>query len=108
MVPLVTPETITNGVADPLTDKICRESGICNVKTQLLSKFFRRQLASFGRRCRHPFGQASLMPSSAPTTTGVVVFVLFRSAAYRRRRQSLYAQQRKLDSANDKSVSVVP
>jgi hypothetical protein len=28
-------ETITNGVADPLTDKICRESGICNVKTQL-------------------------------------------------------------------------
>jgi hypothetical protein len=33
-------ETITNAVPDPLTDKVCRESGVCNVKTQLLSKFF--------------------------------------------------------------------
>jgi hypothetical protein len=26
-------ETITNAVADPLTYKVCRESGICNVKS---------------------------------------------------------------------------
>ncbi len=32
-------QTITNAQPDALTDKICRESGICNVKTQLLSKF---------------------------------------------------------------------
>jgi hypothetical protein len=42
-------ETITNAVADPLTDKVCRESGLCNVKTQLLSKFF-TEVGYFGRK----------------------------------------------------------
>jgi hypothetical protein len=31
---------INNAVTNPLTDKVCRESGICNVKSQLQSKFF--------------------------------------------------------------------
>jgi hypothetical protein len=65
-------ETITNAVADPLTDKVCRESGICNVKTQLLSKFFTavepQDLRVDGVAVL-AFGKASLMPSSAPTTT---------------------------------------
>jgi hypothetical protein len=33
-------EIITNAVADTLTYKVCRESGMCNVKSQLQSKFF--------------------------------------------------------------------
>jgi hypothetical protein len=67
-------ETITNSVADPLTDKVCRESGICNVKTQLLSKFFTQTSPSdlqIDGVAILAFGQASLMPSSAPTTAPV-------------------------------------
>jgi hypothetical protein len=63
-------ETITNAVADPLTDKACRESGICNVKTQLQSKFFTDvnpgPLRVDGIAIL-AFGKASLMPSSAPS-----------------------------------------
>jgi hypothetical protein len=63
-------ETITNAVPDPLTDKVCRETGICNVKTQLLSKFFTDinpgDLRVDGVAIL-AFGKASLMPSSAPT-----------------------------------------
>jgi hypothetical protein len=63
-------ETITNASPDALTDKVCRESGICNVKTQLLSKFFAE--ASPGNllvtgTAILAFGSASLMPSSAPS-----------------------------------------
>jgi hypothetical protein len=62
--------TITNAVPDPLTDKVCRESGICNIKTQLLSKFFTEinpgDLRVDGVAIL-AFGRASLMPSSAPT-----------------------------------------
>jgi hypothetical protein len=64
-------ETITNAVADPLTDKVCRESGICNVKTQLLSKFFTETIPGdlqIDGIAILAFGRASLMPSSAPTT----------------------------------------
>jgi hypothetical protein len=64
-------ETIINAVTDPLTDKVCRESGICNVKTQLLSKFFTEttpgDLQVDGIAIL-AFGKASVMPSSAPTT----------------------------------------
>jgi hypothetical protein len=63
-------ETITNAVADPLTDKVCRESGICNVKTQLQSKFFADSNPSDLRVdgvAVLAFGKASLMPSSSPT-----------------------------------------
>jgi hypothetical protein len=63
-------ETITNAATDPLTDKVCRESGICNVKTQLLSKFFTEAspgLLRIDGVAILAFGQASLMPSSAPT-----------------------------------------
>jgi hypothetical protein len=63
-------ETISNAVADPLTDKVCRESGICNVKTQLQSKFFTdvnpTDLRIDGVAVL-AFGKASLMPSSSPT-----------------------------------------
>jgi hypothetical protein len=65
-------ETITNAVADPLTDKVCRESGICNVKTQLLSNFFTETIPAnlqIDGVAILAFGEASLMPSSAPTTT---------------------------------------
>jgi hypothetical protein len=66
-------EVITRGVPDPLTDKTCRESGICNVKTQLLSKFFTDpnpgDLNVAGVAIL-AFGRASLMPSSAPTGAG--------------------------------------
>jgi hypothetical protein len=65
-------ETITNAVPDPLTDKVCRESGICNVKTQLLSKFFTEEspgVLQIDGVAILAFGQASLMPSSAPTAS---------------------------------------
>ncbi len=66
-------EVITRGVPDPLTDKTCRESGICNVKTQLLSKYFTDpnpgDLNVAGVAIL-AFGRASLMPSSAPTGAG--------------------------------------
>jgi hypothetical protein len=67
-------ETITNAVADPLTDKVCRESGICNVKTQLQSKFFSDSIPSDLRVdgvAILAFGKASLMPSSAPTAAPI-------------------------------------
>jgi hypothetical protein len=67
-------ETITNAVADPLTDKVCRESGICNVKTQLQSKFFTDINPSDLRVdgvAILAFGKASLMPSSAPTAAPI-------------------------------------
>jgi hypothetical protein len=67
-------ETITNAIADPLTEKVCRESGICNVKTQLQSKFFTDvnpgDLRVDGVAIL-AFGKASLMPSSAPTAAPV-------------------------------------
>jgi hypothetical protein len=57
-----------------LTDKVCRESGICNVKTQLLSKLFTDinpgDLRVDGVAIL-AFGKASLMPSSAPTPVTV-------------------------------------
>jgi hypothetical protein len=71
---------ISSGVPDPLTDKTCREGGICNVKTQLLSKFFTDVnpgdlrvdgvaiLAEKRRSCRAPLPRVLS-----------VVFVLFRS-----------------------------
>jgi hypothetical protein len=66
-------EVITRGIPDPLTDKTCRESGICNIKTQLLSKFFTDtnpgDLRVDGVAIL-AFGRASLMPSSAPTAAG--------------------------------------
>jgi hypothetical protein len=68
-------ETITNAIANPLTDKVCRESGICNVKTQLQSKFFTDSNPSDLRVdgvAILAFGKASLMPSSAPTVTPAV------------------------------------
>jgi hypothetical protein len=67
-------QTITNAVANPLTDKICRESGICNVKTQLQSKFFTDINPSDLRVdgvAILAFGKASLMPSSAPTAAPI-------------------------------------
>jgi hypothetical protein len=67
-------ETITNTVADALTKKVCRESGICNVKTQLLSKFFTEtnpgDLRVDGVAIL-AFGKASLMPSSTPTAAPI-------------------------------------
>jgi hypothetical protein len=61
---------IVNAVANPLTDKVCREGGICNVKTQLQSKFFTDQEPTDLRidgMAILAFGKASLMPSAAPT-----------------------------------------
>jgi hypothetical protein len=53
-----------------LTDKTCRESGICNVKNQLVTKFFvdtnPGDLRVDGVAVL-AFGKASVMPSSAPT-----------------------------------------
>jgi hypothetical protein len=60
---------ITGTVADPLTDKVCRENGICNVKTQLLSKFFTETVPDdlkIEGVAILAFGQASLMPSTTP------------------------------------------
>jgi hypothetical protein len=63
-------KSITNTVSDLLTAKVCRESGICNVKTLLQSKFFTDTNTSSLRVdgvAILAFGKASLMPSSAPT-----------------------------------------
>jgi hypothetical protein len=60
---------ITGTVADSLTEKACRELGICNVKSQLLSKFFADadplDLEVTGTALLS-FGSASMMPSSSP------------------------------------------
>jgi hypothetical protein len=67
-------EIITNAVADPLTNKVCRESGICNVNTQLLSKFFTEAIPGDLRVdgvAILAFGQASIMPSPAPTAAPI-------------------------------------
>jgi hypothetical protein len=66
-------KSITNTVSDPLTAKVCRESGICNVKSLLQSKFFTDTNTSSLRVdgvAILAFGKASLMPSSAPTVEG--------------------------------------
>jgi hypothetical protein len=66
-------ESITNTVSDIFTAKVCRESGTCNVKTLLQSKFFTDtdpgDLRVDGVAIL-AFGKASLMPSSAPTAVG--------------------------------------
>jgi hypothetical protein len=66
-------ESIANTVSDLFTDKVCRESGICNVKTLLQSKFFTDtapgELRIDGVAIL-AFGKASFMPSSAPTVEG--------------------------------------
>jgi hypothetical protein len=62
---------INNGVANIFTDKICREGGVCNVKTQLLTKFFTDNNPSDLRVegvAVLAFGKASIMPSSAPSS----------------------------------------
>jgi hypothetical protein len=63
-------KSITDTVSDPLTSKVCRESGICNVQTLLQSKYFTDINTSSLRVdgvAILAFGKASLMPSSAPT-----------------------------------------
>jgi hypothetical protein len=70
-------ETITNAVADPLTDKVCHESGICNVKSQLLSKFeFFTNTSPGDLRVDGvailAIGNAPIIPSSSPTVEGVI------------------------------------
>jgi hypothetical protein len=60
---------ITDAAADPLTDKVCQESGICNVKTQLMSRFFADASPGDLRVdgvAILAFGSATPMPSSAP------------------------------------------
>jgi hypothetical protein len=65
-------ETITNAVPDPLTDNVCRESGVYNIKTRLQSNIFTdtnpADLRVDGVAIL-AFGKASLMPSSAPTSS---------------------------------------
>jgi hypothetical protein len=110
-------ETITDTVADPLTDKVCRESGICNIKTQLLSKFFTETnpgVLQIDGVAILAFGQASLMPSSAPSSAPTAAPIGRRLRAVPIRglitgddvKAFMAAQQRNLD--NDESgVSVV-
>jgi len=61
---------ITNTQPDPLTAKLCREDGICNIRTQLASKWFAETdpapLAVSGTAIL-AFGVASAMPSAAPS-----------------------------------------
>jgi len=62
---------ITNTQPDALTDKACRENGICNIRTQLASKFFTEanpQPLRVDGVAILAFGKASSMPSSAPTS----------------------------------------
>jgi hypothetical protein len=67
-------DTITNAFPDPLTDEVRRESGNYNVKTPLLSKFLSdtnpADLRVDGVAILAS-GKASLMPSSAPTSSTV-------------------------------------
>jgi hypothetical protein len=66
-------EIITNTVADSLSDKVCHESGICNVISQLQSKFF----ADANPSDLHvdgvailAFGKAPIVWGSGPTVEG--------------------------------------
>jgi hypothetical protein len=103
-------ETITNAVADPLTDKVCRESGICNVKTQLLSKFFTETIPGdlqIDGIAILAFGRASLMPSSAPTTTVRRLRAPIRGLLTGDDVKAFMAAQEKNNNNNNNVVSVV-
>jgi hypothetical protein len=103
-------ETITNSLPDDLTDKVCRESGICNVKTQLLSKFFTEPLPSALRIdgvAILAFGQASLMPSSAPALRRLRAVPIRGLITGDDVRAFMNAQQKNLDE-DESEVSVVP
>jgi hypothetical protein len=102
---------ISSGVPDPLTDKICRESGICNVKTQLLSKFFTDinpgDLRVDGVAIL-AFGKASLMPSSAPSGPGRRLRAPIRGLLSADDVKALMAsQQYKSNNGDESGVSVV-
>jgi hypothetical protein len=67
-------ESITNTVANLSTNKVCRESGICNVKTQLLAQFFTEAIPGDLRVdgvAILAFGQASPIPSLAPSAAPI-------------------------------------
>jgi hypothetical protein len=66
-------EIITNTVADPLSDKVCHESGICNVISQLQSKFFtdaNPSHLSVDGVAILAFGKAPIVSGSSPTVEG--------------------------------------
>jgi hypothetical protein len=105
-------EVITSGTPDPLTDKTCREGGICNVKTQLLSKFFTDinpgDLNVAGVAIL-AFGSASLMPSAAPSQAGRRLRAPIRGLLSADDIKAFMAHQEKSNNNNngDESVSVV-
>lgn len=61
---------VTNTNPDALSEKVCRDNGICNVKSQLPSKYF---VAADPKPLRVDgvailsLGKASMMPSASPT-----------------------------------------
>jgi hypothetical protein len=103
---------INNAVANALTEKLCRESGICNVKTQLQSKFFTDtnppDLRVDGVAVL-AFGKASLMPSSAPTESRRRLRVPIQGLLTGDDVQAFMAaqQQRQQDSNEATTISVV-
>jgi hypothetical protein len=103
---------INNAVANALTEKLCRESGICNVKTQLQSKFFTDtnppDLRVDGVAVL-AFGKASLMPSSAPTESRRRLRVPIQGLLTGDDVKAFMAaqQQRQLDSNEATTISVV-
>jgi hypothetical protein len=103
---------ITDRVSNALTEKFCREGGICNVKTQLQSKWFTDAnppdlrvdgVAVMG------FGRASLMPSSAPSESGRRLRVPFQGLLTGDDVKAFMAaqQQRQQDSNEATTISVV-
>jgi hypothetical protein len=68
-VPLPT-RTITNAVADPLTDKVCRGKWYLQRQTQLQSKFFDVNPGVSASTVSPSFRKASVMPSSAHGYSG--------------------------------------
>jgi hypothetical protein len=61
---------VTGTTPDPLTEKLCREMGICNIRHQLSSKWFsvpQPQPLRIDGIAILSFGVSSMMPSAAPT-----------------------------------------
>jgi hypothetical protein len=96
-----------------LTDKICRESGICNIKTQLQSEFFTdiSQATSVSTVSPSWLWKASPAELCSTAAVGRRLRAVYPRPYHRRRRQSLYGCPAAAGKANtinaDRSVSVV-
>ena len=107
-VPLTAPSRpIVNMEADPLTEKLCVEMGICNIKHQLSSKWFTvpnpKPLRIDGVAVL-AFGKASSMPSAAPGNRRLRVPI--RGLLSAEQVKAMMERQLAAEASNNKQVAL--